>query len=48
VSLGVVHGKAQNSLLSGRILFGIAALTVVMGRLTTWLKRSFIATLHRT
>jgi hypothetical protein len=36
----------QNNFLAGSTDFGIAALTVIMGSFTTWLMRSFIATLH--
>ena len=44
---GVVdqHG-GQNIFLLGSTHLGIAALTVIMGSLTTWFIRSFMATLH--
>ena len=37
---------SQNIDLLGSTHFGIAALTVIMGSLTTWLSRNFMATLH--
>jgi len=42
----IVDDRSQNSFLSGRTRLGMAALTVNMGSLTTWLRRRFMATLH--
>jgi hypothetical protein len=37
---------AQNIFRLDRTHLGMAALTVIIGSFTTWLMRSFIATLH--
>ena len=43
---GIVD-EHQKRRLSGRMLFAMAALTVIMGSFTTWLRRRCMATLHR-
>jgi hypothetical protein len=43
---GVDHHGGQNIFLVGSTHLGMAALTVIMGSLTTWFSRSFMATLH--
>ena len=40
------RAAGQNIFLVGSTHLGMAALTVIMGSLTTWLMRSFMATLH--
>ena len=42
----VDHHNGQNIFLVGSTHLGMAALTVIMGSLTTWLIRNFMATLH--
>jgi len=44
--LWIVDDHRWKSFLSGSTCLGMVALTVIMGSLTTWLKRSFMATLH--
>ena len=44
---GIVNDhQCQNIFLAGNTAFGMAALTVIMGSFTTWLIRSFMATLQ--